>query len=545
MAKGYRPVLRDQAFLLPPDMREWLPADHAVWLVIGAAGQLDTSLFHAGRRADGVGAAGCDPDMLATLLVWAYANGVTSSRRIEAACLADVGFRVICAGDVPDHVTIARFRAAFPGAAEALFRQVLVLCARLGMGKLGTVALDGMKIGANASKAANRTEEGLRKLAAQRAAEHAAADAAEDEPLGEGCRGDEVPPEVVNPRTRDERIRKALADLEAEREAGEAAQEHKAQEYLAQDGRARGMPPRAAAVEAARARLERARAARAAQIADLQAKAAGPVIPGSRRDRPKAGIEDFSRVTKARHALEQAEARAAEAARKETTRKGPGPVRNITDPDSRLMPTRGGGFIQSYSTQNVASEDGLIIATELTQDTTDTAWFAPMLTKAADAAALITAHQSPPAATSSAAPARDGGTGQVLADAGYCSEDNLTTPGPDRLIATGTRRTLEKTARQATAASQDHTSGQAADGPSAAMAARLATEEGITAYRRRGHIAETPHGHIKHNMGIRRLATRGKPKAAAEWAFTAAVHNLLKAITTGHLTLTALTTLAS
>ena len=77
------------------------------------------------------------------------------------------------------------------------------------------------------------------------------------------------------------------------------------------------------------------------------------------------------------------------------------------------------------------------------------------------------------------------------------------------------------------------------------MAARLATEEGITAYRRRGHIAETPHGHIKHNMGIRRLATRGKSKAAAEWAFTAAVHNLLKAITTGHLTPTALTTLAS
>src|SRR4029077_1797792 len=97
MAKGYRPVLRDQAFLLAPDRREWLPADHAVWLGIGGAGQLDTSLFHAGRRAGGVGAAGYDPDMLATLLVWAYANGVTSSRRIEAACLADVGFRVICA----------------------------------------------------------------------------------------------------------------------------------------------------------------------------------------------------------------------------------------------------------------------------------------------------------------------------------------------------------------------------------------------------------------------------------------------------------------
>ena len=113
------------------------------------------------------GTAGYDPDMLVTLLMWAYANGVTRSRRIEAACWSDVGFRVICAGDAPDHVTIARFRAAFPGAVEDLFPEVLVLCARLGMGQLGTVALDGTKIAANASKAANRTEETLRKLAAE------------------------------------------------------------------------------------------------------------------------------------------------------------------------------------------------------------------------------------------------------------------------------------------------------------------------------------------------------------------------------------------
>ena len=106
--------------------------------------------------------------MLVTLLMWAYANGVTSSRKIEAACWSDVCFRVICAGDAPDHVTIARFRAAFPGAVEGLFGQVLVLCARLGMGQLGTVALDGTKVAASASKAANRTEETLRKLAAER-----------------------------------------------------------------------------------------------------------------------------------------------------------------------------------------------------------------------------------------------------------------------------------------------------------------------------------------------------------------------------------------
>src|SRR5215467_11063238 len=161
-------------------MREWLPDDHPVWLVIRVVeDHLDTSAFHAGRRTGGAGTAGYDPDMLVTLLVWAYANGLTSSRRIEVACWRDVSFRVICAGDVPDHVTIARFRAGFPGAVEALFAEVLVLCARLGMAKLGTVALDGTKIAANASTAANRTERALRKLAAERVAAHAAADAAE------------------------------------------------------------------------------------------------------------------------------------------------------------------------------------------------------------------------------------------------------------------------------------------------------------------------------------------------------------------------------
>jgi transposase len=535
MAKGYRPVLRDQPFLLPPDMREWLPADHPVWLVIGAVGQLDTSAFHAARRTGGPGAAGYDPDMLATLLVWAYANGVTSSRRIEAACRADVCFRVICAGSAPDHVTVARFRATFPGAAQRLFTQVLVLCARLGMGQLGTVALDGTKIAANASPAANRTEETLRKLAARRASEHAAADQAGDELFGPGRRGDEVPADAVGPGSRDERIRRALAELEAERQAAEAARQAREREYLAHQGEGRaGAPPAGAAVTAARARLQAARAARSAQIAQMERRAAGPAVPGRRRKLPHAGVEDYGRVKAARQALARAQARAAAASRRAAARKGPGPVRNTTDPDSRLMPVRGGGFIQGYNAQNVTSEDKLIIATELTHDTGDTAWFGPMIGKAEDAAAVITAHQAGPASR----------IGQVLADAGYLSEHNLTIAGPDRLIATGKHRGLEKTARRA-AASSDGAGQQTTRGAVAAMAARLATSEGITAYRQRGHIAETPHGHIKHNMGIRKLAMRGKPKAAAEWTFTCAVHNLLKAITTGHLTTQALATLAS
>ena len=108
MAKGYRPVDRDQPFLLPPDIREWLPADHPVHLVIAAVeDHLGTSAFHAARRTGGAGAAGYDPDMLAAVLVWAYAHKITSSREIERFCRTDVAFRVICGGNLPDHVTLS------------------------------------------------------------------------------------------------------------------------------------------------------------------------------------------------------------------------------------------------------------------------------------------------------------------------------------------------------------------------------------------------------------------------------------------------------
>jgi transposase len=540
MAKGYRPVQRDQAFLLPPDMREWLPAGHPVWLVIEVvSGHLDTTAVHALRRAGGAGAAGYDPDMLLALLVWAYANRVTSSRRIEALCRTDIAFRVICAGDVPDHVTIARFRAGLGDAAAALFREVLALCARLGMGQLGLVGLDGMKIAASASAKANRTEQKLRELAEQIAAEHAATDAAEDDLFGPGVRGDEVPAELADPRTRRERITAALAQLEAEREAAQAAREQQASSYLADEAARtrprRGPVPHAAAVAAGQIRLDRAIAAQQAKVEDYQRRqaekiaATGTGLP-QRPPAPGAGKQ----VRQAAAALDRARKRAAERNRKTAAGNhgkgkdggkgghGPGPVRNTTDPHSRLMPTRQ-GFIQGYNTQNLTSADGLILATELTTSTTDTPWLAPMLTAAARAAALIAAARpGDPAA---------GQIGLLLADAGYLSEHNLTTEGPDRLIATGKNHTLHDRA----AAPQR--SGGTARGPAVlAMAARLTTPDAIAAYKQRGHIAETPHGHIKHNLGFRQLSVRGLPRATAEWNLTCTVHNLFKAITSGHLT---------
>jgi transposase len=555
MAKGFRPVDRDQPFLLPPDMREWLPQGHVAWFVIDAVGGLDLSRFMVRQTPAGslAGRAPYDPAMLLALLVYGYARGVRSSRRIERACAEDVAFRVICAQDGPDHATIARFRRehfADPAAMGDLFGQVLVVAARAGLGKLGLIAVDGTKIAAAASKDANRTEQRLRELAAQILAEAEATDAAEDELYGD-ARGDELPAELADPKTRGERIRAALAELEAERKAAEAERDAQARAYLeaVESGQPAGRAPAAAAVAAARLRLERAEAAQRAKVAAWEAqraaeKAAGiPRPPGGRRPFPP---QAHAGVAKARAALAKAGARAAEQDRRAAAKKGPGPVRNLTDTDSRLMPVRGGGFLQGYNPQNVTSEDKLIIATELTQDTTDTTWFEPMLRQAEDAAALITAHRPPPPSgshTTAASPAGEG-IGLFLADAGYCSEHNLTCAGPDRLIATGKHRDLEETARQA-ATTPIIATGDPPDGPVAAMTARLATPEGITAYRQRGHIAETPHGHLKHNMRLRQLSVRGKPKAAAEWRFACTVHNFFKAITTGHLTTQALAALAT
>jgi transposase len=551
MAKRYRPVHRDQPFLLPPDMRDWLPPGHPVWLVITAVeDHLDTSAFHAMRKTGGAGTAGYDPDMLLTVLTWAYAHQVTSSRRIEQLCHTDVAFKVICGGSLPDHVTFARFRAAFPDAVAGFFAQVLALCARLGMGKLGVVALDGMKIAASASKSANRTEETLRTMAAETVARHGETDAAEDDLFGPGARGDEVPGDAWSPRRRGERIAAALASLEAERDAADAErQKTEAQHLDAAAGGTpkRGRPPAGAAVELAAMKVARARAAQQAKIGDWEARAAaaraaGRRLRGSRPDPP----DDYVRVRQAQARLERAQARAAEAAQKEQEkardRAGPGPVRNLTDPDARLMPVRGGTFIEGYNTQNVTSADKLIIATALTQDTTDTTWFEPMLRQAETAAAFITARQPAAPSPQPAGPAEDGDgrIGLFLSDAGYLSEHNLTIPGPDRLIATGKTRDIEHAARDGETASRGRT------GPATiAMAARLATDDGVTAYRQRGHIAETPHGQIKHNMRFRQLSVRGHPRADAEWRFTCSVHNLFKAITTGHLTQATLATLAS
>lgn len=175
---------------------------------------LDVSVLEGSYRLGAAGRAPVSPTMLLTLLVWGYSRGVVSSRGIERACHEDVAFRVICANQAPDHTTIARFRQRHEAVASDLFVQVLSLCEQAGLVRLGTVAVDGTKISANAALDANRDVERLRGEVADLFAAAAAVDAAEDDEFGDGDGG--LPAELRNRETRRERLAELLAELDAE-----------------------------------------------------------------------------------------------------------------------------------------------------------------------------------------------------------------------------------------------------------------------------------------------------------------------------------------
>ena len=134
---------------MPPSVREWLPEDHLAWFVVDAVGCIDLGGFYASYREDGWGRAAFDPRMMVALLLYAYAVGERSSRRIERRCREDVAFRVITANRAPDHATIARFRADHAVALEQLFGQVLGLCAEAGLAGVAALAVDGTTVHAN------------------------------------------------------------------------------------------------------------------------------------------------------------------------------------------------------------------------------------------------------------------------------------------------------------------------------------------------------------------------------------------------------------
>ncbi len=246
MAQNFLSCDREQDFLLAPSVREWLPAEHLAWWLLEVVARLDLGAVYGQYREDGSGRPAHDPAMMVALLLYAYCVGERSSRRIERRCLEDVAFRVIAANRAPDHTTISRFRKRFAEPLAELFVQVLALCQKAGMVKVGTVAVDGTKIAANAGISANRTYEKIRQEVDRILAEADETDAEEDARFGQ-ARGDEVPQELTDPVTRRERLECAKRELEAEQAARVA--EHEAMlarraEHRERTGRnPRGRPP--------------------------------------------------------------------------------------------------------------------------------------------------------------------------------------------------------------------------------------------------------------------------------------------------------------
>src|SRR5256714_2096362 len=155
MPQNFIESRREQGFLLPPDVREWLPADHLAWFVIDAVAEMDLLALYAAYRADGHGRAAYEPSLMVALLLYAFATGVRSSRAIECHCGQDVAYRVISGNLVADHATIARFICRPERALGELFADALKLCARAGLVKPGVVSIDGTRIAGNASPEVN------------------------------------------------------------------------------------------------------------------------------------------------------------------------------------------------------------------------------------------------------------------------------------------------------------------------------------------------------------------------------------------------------
>ena len=220
MAKTFRAYEPDQLLLMPPSLREWLPDDHLAYFVSDLVERLELSEI-LDSYEDKAGYPPYHPVMMTKLLLYGYAVGMRSARKLQQATRENVGFRVLCAGNEPDFRTIAAFRARHLEAMEGLFQQVLTICAQAGMAKLGYVAVDGTKIKANASKhkamsygRMKRERKRLRTEIRTYLQECVALDEAEDARYGADKRGDELPEELADPAKRLDAIERAMAALE-------------------------------------------------------------------------------------------------------------------------------------------------------------------------------------------------------------------------------------------------------------------------------------------------------------------------------------------
>jgi transposase len=444
--KTFRSYDPDQVVLLAPVLRDWVPEGdlaHFVSDLIDAE-LLDLSAIYD-AYGDARGFPPYDPRLMSKLLIYGYAIGITSSRKLEQATHRDVAVRMLCADQHPDYRAIARFRKRHLQALGDLFLQTLRLCEQAGLVQLGTLAVDGTKLRANASRRKamsyqrmSQDEQRLKREIGRLLDDAERIDAEEDALYGADNRGDELPPELQNRQSRLKRLREAKAALEAEAKAAE--------EQRRSEMRADGRTPR----------------------------------------EPRDGRDPFA--------------------------PRPTAQRNFTDPDSKIMKTADGAFHQCFNAQAIVdSAHQIVVATDLGITAPDYRYLPPILDRLDENLRRIgrpTTNKT-----------------RLLADAGYCSTENIETATAHQLdgyFATGRQKHHEPP-------------GPAPRGriPNAStlkdrMARKLKTKRGRAIYARRKVIIEPVFGQIQTVQNARQLRIRGTQAAAQQWDFTCAIHNLLK-----------------
>jgi transposase len=494
---------REQGFLLPPDVRDWLAPDHLAWFLIDAVGRMDLSAFYAAYRADGRGRGAYEPSLMVTLILYAFATGVRSSRAIERQCRENVAYRVITGNLVPDHVTVSRFICRHEHALSGLFSEVLKLCDRAGLVKPGVVSIDGTRMAGNASPEVNFEFE---QIAREVIAQTRATDEAEDEIHGDE-RGDELPDELRTPEGRRaffRRVRAGRAEDGSERieepesAAGEeVALELDAERIVARDRGREGW------LRESRRQLERHRWENA------------DPVPRSRDERLLLAAErlevDLDVERRANQAYQAYRARG----RMKDGRRFGGPPKpyeppdvpagkvNVTDPDSRPIPI-GFGFVQGYNAQAAVNEQQIVLAAEITNNSTDFSQLGPVVDAVLAELERAGITQLPEA---------------VAADAGYWNEEHMDEVVADKHIPVlvapdkGSRGTPRKTW---TGGRYDW------------MRAVLKSEHGGERYKKRKQTTEPTFGNTKHNKGVTRFHRRGRIKVRTEWRLLMMTENLTK-----------------
>jgi transposase len=441
---NFRPIDRATPYLLPPSVDDWLPKDHLARFVVDIVDQLDLSALTGQYR--GSGSAAYHPTVMLGLLIYGYATGVYSSRRIEAATHESIAFRYIAANEQPDHDSLCAFRKRFLKEIEALFVQVLCIARQMKLLQLGSIALDGTKIHANASRHSALSYGHAQKIEAQLEGEVkellARAEAADFEPLPEGL---SIPEELSRREERLAAIRQAKAQIEA------AAAERDAREKADFDAKMK---------------------AREDKTARTGKKPGGkPPAP------PSPGVRPTDQV-------------------------------NLTDADSRIMPSTSKGFEQSYNAQAaVDTESMLVVAIDMAQVATDKQQVEPMLEVLAGLPEAL------------------GRVEHLLADNGYFSAANV-----ERCAAVGIEPLL--------AAGRDghhpHWEDRFSEPPPLSepasaverMKHRLKTVQGRQLYGLRKQSVEPVFGIIKSAMRFRQFLLRGLASVRGEWTLVTMAWNI-------------------